>query len=111
MKMILKATRNASQRTKNRLRDHGPVFEDVTRLNTDRNLRHDDKLGWCVLVRGMKVTRRGWDQPWLGWLPIDEIERTSMGGVKFCWPLNEDLEPSSAGWVCLNTQEWQKECE
>ena len=58
----------------------------------------------------MKVTRRGWDQPWLGWLRIDEIERTSMGGVKFCWPLNEDLEPSSAGWVCLNTQEWLKEC-
>ena len=103
--MKLKTTSNATRRTVNRIREHGPVFEDITRENTGRNLRRDDELGDCVLVRSSGHL------PWIGWLPIDEIERTSLGGVKFIWPLDENLELSSGGWGCLNLQKWLKECE
>jgi len=103
MKMILKAARNASRRTRNRVREHGPVFEDVTRQHTGRNLGRGVVDGMdCVLVRAGS---------WFGWLPIDEIERTTEGGVKFCWPLDEDGDLGSAGWLCLNHQAWLKERE
>jgi hypothetical protein len=99
MKMILTATPNASRRTRNRIREHGPVFEDATRDTTGRNRGHVDGQ-WCVLVRAGH---------WFGWLPIEEVERTSEGGVKFMWPCDEDGEPQSAGWVCLSNQAWLKE--
>ena len=105
MEMILKAARNASRRTRNRIREHGPAFEDVTHDFTGRNLGRGMVNGLdCVLVRAGN---------WFGWLPIDEIERTTEGGVKFCWPLDEDGELQSAGWLCLNNQAWLKEqpCE
>ena len=102
MKMILTATPNANRRTRNRIREHGPMFEDVTRVTTGRNrVPHPALDGqWCVLVRTDK---------WFGWLPIEEIERTSEGGVKFMWPCDEDGDPQSAGWQCLNHQAWLRE--
>ena len=69
---------NAKARTKNRLRDHGPMFKDVTRLNTDRDFRHDEKLGDCVLLRSLKTPQLGWAQPWNGWLSLDEIEMVDI---------------------------------
>ena len=68
------ATPNASARTKNRLRDHGPVFKDVTRLNTGHSVRHDEKLGDCVLLRSLNKPQLGWAQPWNGWLSLHEID-------------------------------------
>jgi len=64
---------NAKARTKNRLRDHGPMFKDVTELNTGHSVRHDEKLGDCVLLRSLKKPQLGWAQPWNGWLSLDEI--------------------------------------
>ena len=80
------ATPNASARTKNRLRDHGPVFKDVTRLNTGHSVRHDEKLGDCVLLRSLNKPQLGWAQPWIGWLSLDEID---MWVERFSWPSHE----------------------
>ena len=65
---------NAKARTKNRLRDHGPMFKDVTELNTGHSVRHDEKLGNCVLLRSLNKPQLGWAQPWNGWLSLDEID-------------------------------------
>jgi len=73
-KVKVTAKPNAKGRTKNRLRDHGPIFKDVTRLNTGRDMRHDEKLGDCVLLRSLKQPQLGWSQPWGGWLSLNEIE-------------------------------------
>jgi hypothetical protein len=50
------------------------MFKDVTRLNTDRDFRHDEKLGDCVLLRSLNKPQLGWAQPWNGWLSLDEID-------------------------------------
>ena len=59
--MILTPSSDASQRTKNRIREHGPEF-NVRRVSREMLC---DMSGWCVLV----------DTPdgWLGWLPMGEI--------------------------------------
>jgi hypothetical protein len=61
MRVKLAATVNASQRTKNRIREHGPVFEWVEERRTDLF-----GGGVCMLVRVISGS-------WLGWLPKDEI--------------------------------------
>ena len=73
-KVKVTAKPNAKARTKNRLRDHGPMFKDVTKLNTARDFRHDEKLGDCVLLRSLNKPQLGWAQPWNGWLSLDEID-------------------------------------
>lgn len=62
--MILTPTGKASQRTKNRIREHGPEFN----VRTVKQEILCDMSGWCVLV----------DTPdgWLGWLPLSEINET-----------------------------------
>ena len=61
MKLItIKAAARASSRTRNRLREHGPVFKLV---------REDEPICFagvrCVFVRSGE---------WFGWLPLNEIE-------------------------------------
>jgi hypothetical protein len=105
MKLI--PNKAASRRTRNRIRENGPHFEDITRQFLGRsNGRVDFEDGHglrqCVLVRaeGARPAADGW----MGWLPIEEIERTTTGGVQFCWPVDEDGDFQSAGWHCLNHQ-------
>ena len=98
MKLKLTATSNATRRTRNRISEIGPIFEDVTREFTGKNSVADR-----VLLRGQR--------DWLGWLPIDEIEATSpMGSSKMIWPVDEDGDLRSAGWMPLNLHAWQREC-
>jgi len=58
--MIIKPKPNASQRTKNRLREHNPFYF----ISTPRKVFTMDNRT-CVLCRSEK---------WFGWLPIEEIE-------------------------------------
>ena len=59
MRVKLAATVNASQRTKNRIREHGPVFERL-----DERLTDLFGGGACMLVKS---------GDWLGWFPKNEI--------------------------------------
>ncbi len=62
MPLTITATRNASQRTKNRIREHGPVFK-VRQMSMSVNAM-DGRA--CVSVES--------PDGWFGWLPLDEIE-------------------------------------
>jgi hypothetical protein len=53
MRVRIKAKQNASKRTKNRIREHGPFFDIQPRLD------------------GVKLFRSG---AWFGWLPENELE-------------------------------------
>ena len=98
MKLKLTANKIASRRTRNRIREIGPIFEDVTREFTGKN-----SVAGRILLRGQR--------DWLGWLPIDEVEATSpMGSSKMIWPVDEDGELRSAGWMPLRLHAWQREC-
>ena len=105
MKLI--PNKAASRRTRNRIRENGPHFEDITRQflgRTNAMMDFEDGQGCrqCVLVRSECGVPAA--DGWMGWLPIEEIERTTTGGVKFCWPVDEDGDFQSAGWHCLNHQ-------
>lgn len=54
---------NASQRTKNRIKEHGPVFSVLVRKDTPVAMGG----AVCMLVKA---------DDWHGWLPIDEIDGT-----------------------------------
>ena len=98
MKLKLTAASNATRRTRNRIREHGPIFEDVTRELTGHN-----SVAERVCLRG--------GHGWLGWLPIDEIQATSpMGSSRIFWPVDEDGDFRSAGWCVSNLHAWQREC-
>ena len=58
--MKIKQNTNASQRTKNRLREHGPRFDVVKPAKNAFDGRK-----WILL--------RAVDTDWFGWLPIEEI--------------------------------------
>ncbi len=110
MKLI--ANKIACRRTRNRIRENGPFFEDVTRQFLGRSsgwVDFEDGKGLvqCVLVRSECAVPSA--DGWIGWLPIAEIERTTRGGVKFTWPLDEDGEFQSGGWQCLDHHAWIKE--
>jgi hypothetical protein len=66
--MILSASRSASARTKNRLRDHGPDFTETKRVQSSR------VLGDCpaILVHSER-------SEWFGWLPLNEIQIAQEG--------------------------------
>ena len=69
----IKPARNASQRTKNRIREHGSIFKV-----------HDVRgsvlcLGHRAAIRLEAQTRhasdgKGGREHWQGWLPLEEIE-------------------------------------
>lgn len=112
--MKLTANKAASRRTRNRIRENGPQFEDITRQFIGRsNGRVDFEDGkglrQCVLVRAEGTCPAA--DGWMGWLPIEEIERTTTGGVNFMWPVDEDGDFQSGGWVCLSNQAWLREQE
>ena len=60
--VTISPTKKASGRTKNRIREHGPVFEVVGT---------DDTLG------GEQLLARSGN--WLGWLPRDEFHIECVG--------------------------------
>ena len=60
--IIISPTNKASGRTKNRIREHGPVFEVVGT---------DDTLGGEQLLVRERFSQSG--STWLGWLPRDEF--------------------------------------
>tara|TARA_Y100001951_G_C11115363_1_gene169804 strand:+ start:66 stop:248 length:183 start_codon:yes stop_codon:yes gene_type:complete len=58
MKMRLKATPDASKRTKERIKQHGPVF-------WHEGMAVDARLDqWCFRAKS----------GWFGWLPLKEFE-------------------------------------
>jgi hypothetical protein len=112
MKLI--ANKAASRRTRNRIRENGPHFEDITnqflgRSNGRVDFEDGKGLRQCVLVRSECGVPAA--DGWMGWLPIEEIERTTPGGVKFMWPVDEDGDFQSGGWICLSNQAWLREDE
>ena len=59
--MQIKPNQNAKQRTKNRLREHGPQFQVLREMNAQ-----------CLGGRpAINVTSK---DGWIGWLPLEEIE-------------------------------------
>jgi len=61
------AKESASKRTKERIKQHGPDFV----ICDKRTLAIFDGRE-CVLLRGPKPEYR---KSWLGWIPIDELEK------------------------------------
>lgn len=57
-KAILKPSSSATRRTKNRIREHGPVFE-----------LHKDGIPGCFNTKAILAS----SGDWLGWLPLSEI--------------------------------------
>ncbi len=62
MPLTILALPNASQRTKNRIREHGPVFK-VRQMSMSVNAMGGVP---CVSVES--------PDGWFGWLPLSEIE-------------------------------------
>lgn len=62
MRVILTATASASQRTKNRIEEHGPEFE-VDPIGRARP-------GWTLYLSA--------SDPWWGWLPDNEVRLTRV---------------------------------
>lgn len=72
----LKPQRGAANRTKNRIRENGPEFVVLTdpqpvRFDRGNRLWIQFESIACNCNDGM-----GGKEPWVGWLPIDEIEIT-----------------------------------
>ncbi len=75
---ILKFNKQATQRTKNRIREHGPEFLIVRE-------GHLKELGFAILA--MSVAERSSDgkggkESWFGWLPFEEIDIKYIGVTK-----------------------------
>lgn len=70
-KQIVKitATDKASQRVKNRIREHGPVFKVESHHLTER---------WWLM---REVLGEGQTGEWLGWMPMNEFEVLEVVGV------------------------------
>ena len=66
IKVKLTAKRTASNRTKNRIREHGPFF--VVKAAEGRHIP-GFKPFFCILVRPFAAR-----DDWLGWMPISEME-------------------------------------
>jgi hypothetical protein len=61
--IMISPTKKASQRTKNRIRENGPVFEFVQETGSN----------W--MLRGRKLTVGSW----VGWLPRNEFHVERVG--------------------------------
>jgi hypothetical protein len=57
------ANENASQRTKNRVREHGPLF----------SVEDESKSVRCLSGKSGILLRSG---EWFGWLPVEEVSFT-----------------------------------
>jgi hypothetical protein len=65
----IEPTDKASQRTKNRIRERGPIFQ-VDRYHLDGNT-------WLMrqeLGNGCTTYPHGHGEIWIGWLPVDEFK-------------------------------------
>lgn len=60
----LRATKSASQRTKNRIMENGPFFEEIDSSHSVKSL--NDQAG--ILVKSVSGGK-----DWLGWLPVMEV--------------------------------------
>ena len=60
LSLTLHARPGASQRTRNRVREHGPSFEVRRR-------------GHCARLGGVDAVLLVASDGWLGWLPLDEL--------------------------------------
>jgi hypothetical protein len=75
---ILKFNKQASRRTKNRIREHGPEFLVVRE-------GHLKSLGSSILVMSVAERSsdgRGGKESWFGWLPFEEIDIKYIGLTK-----------------------------
>ena len=68
MDIEIKANHGASTRTKNRIREHGHIFEGAI-------------FGTPKCFDGRKSVLLTAPDGWFGWLPMDEIEVLSFGGL------------------------------
>jgi hypothetical protein len=66
IKVKLTAKKSASNRTKNRIHEHGPFF--VVKAAEGRHIPGLKDL-LCILVRPLDE-----NDDWLGWMPISEME-------------------------------------
>ena len=62
MNVTLKTNDQSSRRTRNRIREHGPLF----RAERSKGLVWHDGMRLCWLVRA--------EDGWFGWLPCDEFD-------------------------------------
>ena len=74
MNVTLKLNAKSCRRTRNRIREHGPIFR-AERSGTHKDHPHNvDKLiGLCWLLRA--------EDGWLGWLPKDEFRFFTVPGI------------------------------
>ena len=66
IKVKLTAKKSATNRTKNRIHEHGPFF--VVKAAEGRHIPGLKDL-LCILVRPLDQ-----NDDWLGWMPISEME-------------------------------------
>ena len=75
---ILKFNKNATRRTKNRIKEHGPEFLIVRE-------GHLKELGSAILVMSVAENSsdgKGGKESWFGWLPFEEIDIKYIGVTK-----------------------------
>lgn len=58
----IEANNLATQRTKNRIREHGAIFVQMNKSNTVTQFPGVE----CLLIKSM-------DESWTGWIPTNEI--------------------------------------
>ena len=67
-KIMISPTNKASQRTKNRIREKGPVFQ----------VEDDERMASQWLLRAVPPHKVG-AEIWMGWLPRDEFHVECVG--------------------------------
>ena len=67
-KIMISPTNKASRRTKNRIREKGPVFQ----------VEDDERMASQWLLRAVPPHKVG-EEIWMGWLPRDEFHVECVG--------------------------------
>jgi len=70
--VTITANKNAKQRTKNRIKEHGPRFEVLRELKSVQCLAGRAGVHLHSESKTSSDKKGGWDE-WMGWLPLDEI--------------------------------------
>ena len=88
MNVTLKSNSNSSRRTRNRIREHGPIFR-AERSGTHKDHPHnvDGLSGLCWLLSA--------EDGWLGWLPRGEFDFTHADQIPPTNPDFRDMMPDS----------------